>query len=243
MIAEGNLTLNTSGLSNGNVYKWNLVSSEAVTSSNTLTINGNGTPTFGGDINYTGNIVVSSPTGVAINFTGDIQAGSFKVAHYYGDLYMVGNTVNVGSLFAGAGGAYDNNLMGTISLEDGNVTNAEQVRLAELGHGVLNVKQGAVLNVTGNNNQHATAASFLLGHRAYSPGMVQAISRLLPVLPICLEWISGLVGIVISRAALHWGLQLPEVLVSTFPPPSPMWLVLPTSNWGKERWARSATGT
>ena len=168
VIAEGNLTLNTSGLSNGNVYKWNLVSSEAVTSSNTLTINGNGTPTFGGDINYTGNIVVSSPTGVAINFTGDIQAGSFKVAHYYGDLYMVGNTVNVGSLFAGAGGAYDNNLMGTISLEDGNVTNAEQVRLAELGHGVLNVKQGAVLNVTGNNNQHATAASFLLGHWAYS---------------------------------------------------------------------------
>ena len=60
-----------------------------------------------------------------------------------GDLYMVGNTVNVGSLFAGAGGAYDNNLMGTISLEDGNVTNAEQVRLAELGHGVLNVKQGS----------------------------------------------------------------------------------------------------
>ena len=46
VIAEGNLTLNTSGLSNGNVYKWNLVSSEAVTSSNTLTINGNGTPTL-----------------------------------------------------------------------------------------------------------------------------------------------------------------------------------------------------
>ncbi len=210
---------------------------------------------FGGDINYTGNIVVSSPTGVAINFTGDIQAGSFKVAHYYGDLYMVGNTVNVGSLFAGAGGAYDNNLMGTISLEDGNVTNAEQVRLAELGHGVLNVKQGAVLNVTGNNNQHATAASFLLGHWAYS-GDLNLSGGTLNALQASMQlswdgtgnfkatsgtanlfgmdfWASGNSDF---KGSFTLGLQLPEVLVSTFPPPSPMWLVLPTSNWGKERW-------
>ena len=168
VIAEGNLTVNTANLTSGNVYKWNLVGSDAVTTSNTLTFNGSGTPTFGGNIDYAGNIVMAAPTAIAINMTGNINAGTFKVAHYHADIHMYGKTMDVNSLWVGAGGAYENRYMGTLSLEDGNVTNAGQVRLAEEGHGVLNVNQGAILNVTGNNDSHTTGASFLLAHWSYS---------------------------------------------------------------------------
>ena len=48
------------------------------------------------------------------------------------------------------------------------MTTAGQVRLAELGHGVLNVNQGSSLTVSGSNDTHSTSASFLLAHWAYS---------------------------------------------------------------------------
>lgn len=168
VIAEGSLNVYAQNVSDSNTYLWNLKGGESVSNGDTLTFNGSSNPTVAGNISYAGNIVTSSQTGSSMTFTGDIQAESFKVAHYYGRIHMAGNELAVNKLWVGAGGGYDNSLYGALDLDSGNVTTAGQVRLAELGHGVLNVNQGSSLTVSGSNDTHSTSASFLLAHWAYS---------------------------------------------------------------------------
>ena len=168
VIAEGSLNVYAQNVSDSNTYLWNLVGGESVSTGDTLTFNGTSNPTVAGNITYAGNIVSGAQTGSTVTFTGNIQAESFKVAHYYGRVHMADNELEVNKLWVGAGGGYDNSLYGALDLDSGNVTTAGQVRLAELGHGVLNVNQGSSLTVTGSNNTHSTSASFLLAHWAYS---------------------------------------------------------------------------
>lgn len=168
VIAEGSLNVYAQNVSDSNTYLWNLVGGESVSTGDTLTFNGTSNPTIAGNITYAGNIVSGAQTGSTVTFKGNIQAESFKVAHYYGRVHMADNELEVNKLWVGAGGGYDNSLYGALDLDSGNVTTAGQVRLAELGHGVLNVNQGSSLTVTGNNDTHSTSASFLLAHWAYS---------------------------------------------------------------------------
>lgn len=168
VIAEGSLNVYAQNVSDSNTYLWNLEGGENVSTGDTLTFNGTSNPTVAGNITYAGNIVSGAQTGSTVTFTGNIQAESFKVAHYYGRVHMADNELEVNKLWVGAGGGYDNSLYGALDLDSGNVTTAGQVRLAELGHGVLNVNQGSSLTVTGSNNTHSTSASFLLAHWAYS---------------------------------------------------------------------------
>ena len=168
VIAEGSLNVYAQNVSDSNTYLWNLEGGENVSTGDTLTFNGTSNPTVAGNITYAGNIVSGAQTGSTVTFTGNIQAESFKVAHYYGRVHMADNELEVNKLWVGAGGGYDNSLYGALDLDSGNVTTAGQVRLAELGHGVLNVNQGSSLTVTGSNDTHSTSASFLLAHWAYS---------------------------------------------------------------------------
>lgn len=168
VIAEGSLWSMRRMFPDSNTYLWNLEGGENVSTGDTLTFNGTSNPTVAGNITYAGNIVSGAQTGSTVTFTGNIQAESFKVAHYYGRVHMADNELEVNKLWVGAGGGYDNSLYGALDLDSGNVTTAGQVRLAELGHGVLNVNQGSSLTVTGSNDTHSTSASFLLAHWAYS---------------------------------------------------------------------------
>lgn len=172
VIAEGSLNVYAQNVSDSNTYLWNLEGGENVSTGDTLTFNGTSNPTVAGNITYAGNIVSGAQTGSTVTFTGNIQAESFKVAHYYGRVHMADNELEVNKLWVGAGGGYDNSLYGALDLDSGNVTTAGQVRLAELGHGVLNVNQGSSLTVTGSNDTHSTSASFLLAHWAYSGNLI-----------------------------------------------------------------------